>query len=295
MGFDSNGVKLLFKAKQLDVNFDKVITIGRQRLILKEKDMQQLIVDAGFSNNECENIFNNNSYSEPFLKLLGAKITDSIDVSDYEGATVVHNLNFPVSDNLKNKYTLVIDGGCLEHVFNFPVAIKNCMDLIQKNGYYIGITPTNNFFGHGFYQFSPELYYRIFSQSNGFQFVKMYFYIDKKKSPIYEVLDPLNINQRIIMVNAYPSYLFVIAKKIEEKEVFSQMPQESDYDYNNCNEKDCVKTAVNTVNKKINLFGLIKLFIPSFIKKWGVLIYRPAGNSNPQFIRKEQLTFTNKK
>ena len=70
--------------------------------------------------------------------------------------------------HLKNKYTLVIDGGCLEHIFNFPVAIKNCMEMLQEGGHFIGITPANNLMGHGFYQFSPELYFRIFSKENGF-------------------------------------------------------------------------------------------------------------------------------
>ena len=29
-------------------------------------------------------------------------------------------------------------------------------------------TPANNMMGHGFYQFSPELMYRIFAEANGF-------------------------------------------------------------------------------------------------------------------------------
>ena len=35
--------------------------------------------------------------------------------------------------------------------------------------HFVRITPANNFFGHGFYQFTPELFFRIFSAANGFE------------------------------------------------------------------------------------------------------------------------------
>ena len=50
MGFDTNGVSLLIKAKEIGVNFDKVITIGRQRLHLTEKELTELLIKAGLLN-----------------------------------------------------------------------------------------------------------------------------------------------------------------------------------------------------------------------------------------------------
>ena len=85
-------------------------------------------------------------------------------------------MNIPISDSSKDKYTVVIDGGSLEHVFNFPIAIKNCMEMLQVGGYFISLAPANNMLGHGFYQFSPELFYRIFSKENGFSVVQ---YVEK--------------------------------------------------------------------------------------------------------------------
>src|SRR5512133_1281518 len=137
MGFDLNEVKLLIKAKQLEVNFDKVITIGRQGLYLTQKEMKNLLSKAGLPGNNNKETIAATNYAESLLKSLGAEVTDSMDASDYEGATVIHDLNLPISNALRSKYTLVIDGGSLEHVFNFPVAIKNCMSLIKKDGYYI--------------------------------------------------------------------------------------------------------------------------------------------------------------
>src|SRR5437762_12288642 len=86
-------------------------------------------------------------YAEEFLKYLGAKTVHSLDNSDYEGATHVHDMNKPIPGHLKAQYSVVLDGGSLEHIFNFPVAIQNCMEMVQVGGHYLGITPTNNFVG----------------------------------------------------------------------------------------------------------------------------------------------------
>ena len=56
---------------------------------------------------------------------------------------------------------MVIDGGLLEHVFDFPTAIRNCMRMVRQGGHLILNLPVNNFPGHGFYRFSPELVFRV--------------------------------------------------------------------------------------------------------------------------------------
>lgn len=53
-------------------------------------------------------------------------------------------MNLPVPEVHKDSYTAVLDGGSLEHIFNFPVAIKNCMEMLKVDGQYLGITPVNN-------------------------------------------------------------------------------------------------------------------------------------------------------
>ena len=91
-----------------------------------------------------EDEFKDNEYSEPLFKNLGASKIDSMDNSSYEGATVLHDLNLPVAEDMKNKYTVIFDGGTLEHIFNFPIAIKNCMQMLRLGGHIISFTPANN-------------------------------------------------------------------------------------------------------------------------------------------------------
>ena len=58
------------------------------------------------------------------------------------------------------QFNLAIDGGALEHVFNFPVAVANLMRLVKVEGAVYTQNPCNGLAGHGFCQFSPELMYR---------------------------------------------------------------------------------------------------------------------------------------
>ena len=58
---------------------------------------------------------------------------------------------------LRERFSVVIDGGLLEHVFDFPTAIRNCMRMVRQGGHLILNLPVNNFPGHGFYKFGPGL------------------------------------------------------------------------------------------------------------------------------------------
>ena len=102
------------------------------------------------------------------LAMLGARWVDVLDASDYDGAGLIHDLNEPIPDDWKGCYDLVYDGGTIEHVFNFPIALRNCMEMVRPGGCLLLMTPANNYFGHGFYQVSPCLYYQTLSEENGF-------------------------------------------------------------------------------------------------------------------------------
>ena len=101
-------------------------------------------------------------YAEKFFQILGASHITSFDKSDYQVATCLHDMNAPIEGSLKNRFSVVLDSGTLEHVFNFPQAIRNCMEMVKVGGHFIQITVANDFIGHGFYQFTPELMYRVF-------------------------------------------------------------------------------------------------------------------------------------
>jgi len=161
--------------------------------------------------------------------LLGARITDSFDASDFEGASQVHDFNYPIPERFKETFSTVLDGGTLEHVFNYPMALKNCMEMVAEDGHFLAITPANNFPGHGFYQFSPELYFRAFSAENGFETVDAIFMEDAPAAPWYRIIDAETAGRRVTFENCRPAYLLLIARRMELKPIFERFPLQSDY------------------------------------------------------------------
>jgi hypothetical protein len=281
MGFNRNGTKLLLFSKSLGVNFEHTVTIGRQGLHLSADVLSNNLRQYGMGHvNVTDLLGKENGFAEPFLRALGAKTTDSVDASSYENATIIHDMNAPIADVHKKKYDVVIDGGSLEHIFNFPVAVRNCMEMVKPGGYFIGITPANNYLGHGFYQFSPELYFRVFSPENGFKMEKLLFYNDNKNAHWYEVKDPNEVKSRVILSNRLPSNLFVLAKKISDVTPFTQTPQQSDYQHLMWEGKGNVN-QIEKNQRPISVFTKLKLKLSQVSA-----MFRQTGDANKDFFKK---------
>ena len=227
MGFLTASCRVLLHArKNLGVDFSRTLTLGRQELHMKVEDLRELARAKGIgTEGQLQRLDLSNGFSDRLFELLGATSVESIDASDYEQATIIHDLNVPVPSSLHGRFTCVVDGGTIEHVFNFPNAIRSCMDMLETGGHYIGITPANNHLGHGFYQFSPELYYRVLSAENGFEVRTM---LVRSAADWYEVADPKVLRERTELVNSTPVTLMVIARKNKQVTEF-HTPQQSDY------------------------------------------------------------------
>jgi hypothetical protein len=223
MGIEYNAIRAIMISKLAGAALDKTITIGRQGLYENPKKITKLLAKFGV---KIDASVLSEKYAEKLLLALGAKEISSIDYADYEGATFIHDMNKPIDSIHKNKYNLVFDGGSLEHIFNFPIAIKNCMEMVSLGGYFISITMCNNFSGHGFYQFSPELFFRTFSLENGFEIKGIFI---SEKHTWYKAKDPAVINERVTFRNNSETYMIVLAKRNNINEVLLSTPLQSDY------------------------------------------------------------------
>lgn len=231
MGINVNGLRFLLYAKSAGVDFTRTAMIGRQGLHLGF-DRFCNVITAEFNYDidvkTLEAIYHE-KYCDEFLRFLGASVVHSFDYSDYEGSTHVHDFNQPVPEEYLSRYTAIVEGGTLEHIFEFPTAIKNCMRMIEVGGHYLGISPTNNYMGHGFYQFSPELYFRVFSADNGFQIERVILHEGRETKKWYTVPDPEDVKHRVGITNTTPTLLLILAKKLLDSPIFATPPQQSDY------------------------------------------------------------------
>ena len=219
MGIDIFSAKFLLSEKRRGVRWSRTLTLGHQALYMEDNEYRALTESIGIP---CRNT----KYADDLFRGLGATALDVLDASDYEGANILHDLNLPMDAHLHGAYDCVFDGGALEHVFNFPTALKNCLEMVKPTGHFIAIAPASAYCGHGFYQFSPELFYSALSAENGFLVERI---LTVYHNQWYSVRSPSEVQARIGLVTREPTLLFVSARRVEQKSVFSRWPQESNY------------------------------------------------------------------
>jgi len=235
MGIIFSNAAFLAKARQNQVRFDRVLTIGRLNSYLSPSQIHQLATHYDLAIDE-QALARERYVDKLFCQLLGAKQVKSLDYSDHEGCDLIHDMNRPVDTELHQQFDVVVDGGTLEHVFNFPVAIANCMNMVKPGGSLFIFTMANNHTGHGFYQFSPELLFRIFQAENGFETRDVVLELHRypgaelsRTTRCYSVVDPAAVRSRVGLVTRCPVMMMVHAVKTQSKPVFEQFPIQSDY------------------------------------------------------------------
>ena len=232
MGITQHEARALIELHKKFGPFGRVATMGRQAVFVGRRPWRTLlrtIKDAAPSSEMlgvCDGAF-----ADDFFRLLGATEVVSFDYSDYEGASVLHDMNVPIPPEFEHSFDFVYDGGTLEHVFNFPQAIKNCVDLLKASGLFVCATPANNFMGHGFYQFSPDLFFRLFSQENGFRLEQVLAFEYGERGAWFEVEDPAKLGRRVDMLATKSRIvLWIVARKLGTKSIdYVSYPKQSDY------------------------------------------------------------------
>jgi hypothetical protein len=250
LGVTPATVEFLVEAAADGVAFTRTLTIGRQKLVASPgriwKILREQRVAPPLAKSDFRRQLGWTGWADSLFYLLGASEVDAMDASDYEGATLIHDLNIPVPADLNERFDVVFDGGSLEHIFNVPAALQSYMEMVNVGGRLFVVIPANNYFGHGFYQFSAELFFRAFSEENGYSVERVLLchehndavrrFGDRVVVPNaphgrrYEVVDPRTVGERISLVDEKPSMLFVQAKRIARSSIFRLYPQQSDYE-----------------------------------------------------------------
>jgi hypothetical protein len=154
------------------------LTLGRQNVLFDRETFVNILIENGYSSSPFGSSGSANVTDSELFAAIGFNVTDSVDVSDYEGASIRHDLNIPFDKSLGREYDLIFDGGTAEHVFNLPVLLGSIHEICKENGIVIHSSPVNNWVDHGFYQFSPTLltdYYRC----NGWEVLSNYVTIQR--------------------------------------------------------------------------------------------------------------------
>ena len=228
MGIDNVAAKLLILLRnEQGIDLNKTVILGRQHNYVGPLLRRRIKIEFGVSKHSLPL---DSEYADELLEILGIVKPDILDVSSYESANVLHDMNKPIPEELVGKYSTVIDVGTSEHVYNITQALENLKSLCAPRGFILMVSPANNWLGHGFYQFSPELFFRAFDTPSGFEIRNLFLVKLKPFGSIwYELNDPKIMGRRGTIITKRRSYVAVIATKISSSASQSQ-PQQSDYE-----------------------------------------------------------------
>src|SRR5579863_9930017 len=202
MGIDVHVLNFLRFARKRQP-FGSVATIGRQTVLLSRSRLAKLLQPWKEARLEryCENLL---------INYFGASSVESFDNSDYENATHIVDMNKPLA--IHEQYDTIIDGGCIEHIYNVSQALKNVSQMCSEGGQILHILPANNFCGHGFWQFSPELFFSLYSEGNGYRETQVFLADLSDERFWYEVRKPEN-GGRANATSSTPLYALVRTRR----------------------------------------------------------------------------------
>lgn len=184
---------------------------------------------------------------EDLFKSLGADVVDCLDISGFEGANIVHDMNSAIPRNLEGQYSLVYDNGTMEHCFDIKQFLFNVNAMLHKGGLVFHGNPFNNYSNHGFYTFSPCLYLGFYIK-NKYKILDITItgtqkHFNKSRPPEYRIvgkytfrgrdLIPLINTPRVILEKAVdPSVMWTISflARKQTDSLISAIPQQPIYD-----------------------------------------------------------------
>lgn len=209
--------------------FDRVLMLGRQRSALPREAVGQALEEAGLPRDTLPAAEAFDGWAEPLFQALGAREVHAMDASDFEGAAFVHDLNRPPAPELLNRFDLVFDGGTLEHVFDLPTALRGVLGMVAVDGRFLSQNPAFGFAGHGFWQFAPELWFRVLGEGSGYALERMLLLEHFDGGSWYRVADPETVRGRVEIGGAVRCLLHVEARRQSADAPLAFTPQQSDY------------------------------------------------------------------
>ncbi|MGA1823343.1 MAG: class I SAM-dependent methyltransferase [bacterium] len=183
MGLAKGAAKVLCKEAYRKPFKGRILTLGRQDIWFTYPLLENIAREFGVELNNHTPItlshkpeFQAKQYisDDCLFKALGFSECKSLDFSDYESADYIFDLNCPdLPRHLAEAFDVIIDGGTIEHVFHLPNALHNIYKMLSQEGRIIHIAPSSNYIDHGFYMFSPILFWDFYSvnkfEINNFQ------------------------------------------------------------------------------------------------------------------------------
>lgn len=206
MAIDHSRLRMFLKMQRRYAFKGKILTIGVQDIMASHEDIASLLRKENFPYKEIplserkyrrskgqkvfEKFFNvkNPMHMDDLFKMLNFQSVGSLDAFDNDNPAIVHDLNKPIPKEYYQKYDIVVDIGCAEHVFDVKQVMQNLSNMVKVGGVLYLYLPMLGWHNECFYNFQPPLFFDVFS-ANGYEdmvlylnYYPKYFLRDKSKT-----------------------------------------------------------------------------------------------------------------
>jgi len=178
MGIAKGAAKIILKEVSRRPFAGRLLTLGRLDIWFSYDLLQKMAKEFGVKLSTPDKItlaqkseFAAKGYISDgcFFKSLGFSEVKALDFSDYESACCIFDLNNDkVPEYWLEAFDVIYDGGTIEHVFHIPNVLNNIYKMLRQGGRIFHFSPASNYIDHGFYMFSPTLFYDFY-KTNKFE------------------------------------------------------------------------------------------------------------------------------
>lgn len=183
MGLAPSSIRFLAREHKNKPFKSPVLTLGRQVIWVTYDEVKRILISEGIQPQPLKDVTDlttkiptqSSGYISDiaFFRLMNVEELYTLDFNDYEHADIIADLNKPIPSEFQGRFNLIFDGGTLEHIFDIKQAMMNISLMLKPKGKIIHLSPTSNYIGHGFYSFSPSLFFDYYL-ANKFVNLKAY-------------------------------------------------------------------------------------------------------------------------
>lgn len=246
MGLVSGLAEKLLRKKEHYSFKGTLITLGSQSVLLTPLSLKKIAIEENIKIDsefleEMDNLEKNKKFisSNDFFKFCGFDKIKSLDISAYQNADILFDLNNEIlPETLKNSADFIFDGSTTEHIFNVKNVMTNLNKIIKKNGYILHLSPLEGLCNDGFYQFGicffPELYH-----ANGYKIISHQIFVFDYENKIFDdnifykegknwFFSDINEGIDFARKHNYPAQHLFLAKKSNQETSF-KIPYQGRY------------------------------------------------------------------
>jgi SAM-dependent methyltransferase len=170
MGLASQQLKVFLHEHKHKPLTGRMLSFGAQSIFIGANEVANLFSSFGLPFNTEKVSLDTSTYrrkeggisDKSVFEQFSNLTYESSDYSNYENATRILDLNFPVPEELHHKYDIIYSGGVLDNIFNPAQALINLHNLLKPGGRAI-IFEACVFHAGVYCGMSPEWFFSFFS------------------------------------------------------------------------------------------------------------------------------------